>query len=127
MAGMISIRTTKAERDTIKTWCKQRGVATMSELIRIQLGFEPGLEEAGTRPLDSIQELESVEGCFRVLCNLVDRFDDQRVLVNKIARKVGVQMPGKDLDVSANYSEYRSPKVNPPKEGTLPVAEGFDR
>lgn len=133
MSGVISIRTTKEERAQIKKWCKERDISTMSELIRAQLGFQPGLEKNGTRELE-VGEIDGFENLVAAHYRTEDRIDDLRRLVNKMARHMGVileepkgALPDRMVP-SLPASNRERGDYGPPKPAPeIPVTAGFSR
>lgn len=80
MAGVISFRTTKKERELLHLWARERGHKTISEFIRAQLGFQIGIE--GTESMQEADEITTFTQVAKVLAQLCDRMDEMRRQLN---------------------------------------------
>lgn len=88
MAGMLSLRVTKEERIRLQRIKEERGCQSLSEAIRLQLGFDRGVGEE----LDGADDIENVAKLCSQVIYLRDRLDEQHQLLTKIARHLEIPM-----------------------------------
>jgi hypothetical protein len=128
MAGVVSIRLEKKERDYLRDETRRRGNTYLSETIREMLGFPKATVRTMPIPLLDSIELDTpalATGFYEI----VDRLDEMRRLLTRTATKVGVPREEAEL-ASIGEAMRATPELSVVNANPKPIPvlpEGFAR
>jgi hypothetical protein len=108
MAGVISVRFSKAERAELRRRWREGGFPHLSAYIRTKLGLDP---DGGIDPVTEYEELDSTV-IHKSLVSVRDRLDDTNALLKQLCRAQGIRID--HLDVPRQYTHVAP--VDPPDE-----------
>lgn len=91
MSGFVSVRLSKEERKRLLSLKTERGCKSISQVVRLMLGFPRGTDEG----LEGADDIESIDQMCQLVVRMVDRMDEEHKLLTEVARKVGVPIKGK--------------------------------
>jgi hypothetical protein len=94
VAGFVSVRLSKEERRKLLALKTERGCKSISQVVRLMLGFPRGTDEG----LEGADDIESIDQMCQLVVRMVDRMDEEHKLLIKVARQVGVPMERKTID-----------------------------
>lgn len=123
MAGFISVRVTKEERQRLFEIKAERGCSTLSQAVRLLMGFTRGSAEG----MEGADDIDSVSTLVREVILLRDRVDTANKLTYAMSKQLGMptikDIPTEDLakPLVVGPMEFR----NGDKHPALP--EGFSR
>ena len=121
MAGFVSVRLTKDERRKLLALKTERGCKSISQVVRLMLGFPRGTDEG----LEGADDIDSVGKLWEAVIRLIDRMDDQHKLLVKIARHDGVPLERRTLaDFDPDYVPPARPVLEP-ESGPIDLREPF--
>jgi hypothetical protein len=103
VAGFVSVRLTKEERRKLLALKQERGCKSISQVVRLMLGFPRGTDEG----LEGADDIDSVSKLWEAVIRLIDRHDEDHKLMIKIARQVGVPLERPTL--AAVRDDYEPP------------------
>lgn len=108
MSGFISVRLSKEERKRLLALKAERQCKSISQVVRLMLGFPRGTDEG----IEGADDIESVDQMCQLVVRMVDRIDEQGKLLTKIARQTGVPLERKTLaDLrAAEGRDYTGPE-----------------
>jgi hypothetical protein len=95
MAGFVSVRLSKEERKRLLALKAERGCKSISQVVRLMLGFPRGTDEG----LEGADDIDSVSKLWEAVIQLISREDDEIKVITKIARQVGVPMDRYALNI----------------------------
>ena len=84
----ISVRLSKDERKKLLALKAERGCKSISQVVRLMLGFPRGTDEG----LEGADDIENVERMCELLVRAVDRIDELTKVETKIARHLNVPL-----------------------------------
>lgn len=114
MAGVLSLRVSKEERATLQRVKAERGCRTLSQTMRVLLGFpreSPGGELEGADDIESVSHL-----CKQVIL-LRDRLDEEHQLLTKIARHLEIPMQERPRATRGRPQSNPNPPIPIPVNG----------
>lgn len=104
-------------------WTKQRGFASISELIRTTLGFQLGLP--GTETITEADELDNFASLAKLLVGCIDRIDEMKRDINLIKAHLGANRKG---ELAGGVSEVKPNKAEQTRQvATSQLPDGFSR
>lgn len=110
MSGYVSVRLSKEERKKLLALKAERGAGSISQVVRLMLGFPRGTDEG----LEGADDIDSVSKLWEATIRLIDRVDEQHKVLTKIARQVGVPLERQTLAVVRDdYVDPQTPVIVP--------------
>lgn len=129
MSGVISFRTTQAERRALRSEAQARGFEYVSDLVRHKLGLPLGsLDTAPIPAMDAIDQDVENAAVARALHVMIDRIDTQTRQLTAIAKHVGAprepERAGRsDVPVNTGWQ----PQERRPSDAKVELPPGFSR
>lgn len=97
MAGFISVRVTKEERKQLLLIKAERHCTTLSQAVRLMMGFSRGEAES----VEGADDIDSVASLVKEVILLRDRVDTSNKLIYKMSQHLGMpkikDIPTEDL------------------------------
>ena len=103
VAGMLSLRVSKAERRQLQMLRAERGHANLSVTMRVLMGF-PERTPGGEPLMEGSDDIDSVAKLCTLVLQMIDRQDDMVKELTRIARHVGVPRELSDGAVAAHIA-----------------------
>jgi hypothetical protein len=129
ISGVISFRTTQAERRALRAEAQSRGFGYVSDLVRHKLGLPLGsLETAPIPAMDAIDRDVEHAAVARALHVMIDRLDTHSRQLTAIAKHVGAPRESERAgrsDVPVNIGWQ--PQESRPSNGAVELPPGFYR
>jgi hypothetical protein len=88
MGAIVSLRVTREERRQLERLRQRRGCRSLSDTMRLQIGFPLECAES----LDGADDIAGVERLAHATLRMIDRLDDANKLTYKIAQHLGIPM-----------------------------------
>jgi hypothetical protein len=115
MAGFVSVRLSKEERKKLLALKAERGCKSISQVVRLMLGFPRGSDEG----LEGADDIESVDRMCELLIRAVDRIDELTKVETKIARHLNVPLELGLREIMAAAKNGRP--IHPPPDLETPM------
>ena len=111
----ISVRLSKDERKKLLALKAERGCKSISQVVRLMLGFPRGTDEG----LEGADDIENVERMCELLVRAVDRIDELTKVETKIARHLNVPL---EVGLREMMAAARNGKpIHPAPDLTVPL------
>lgn len=124
--GMIALRLSHAERVKLQEIRVQRDCRTISDAVRLMLGFP---RVAGADGMEGADDIQSVDRLCQLVVKMIDRMDVVIKTQTKIARKLGIadskDVPTSELSQPVDVDQ-RFPARNGSKHRPA-LPDGFER
>lgn len=119
MSSFISVRVTKEERKRLMALKAERGCGSISQVVRLMLGFPRGTDEG----FEGADDIDSVGKLWEAMVRLIERVDDAHKLETKIARQVGVPMERYPPWMQTPHYVPSTEPVKEPETGPIDLRE----
>lgn len=119
MSGFISVRLSKEERKRLLALKAERNCKSISQVVRLMLGFPRGTDEG----LEGADDIDSVSKLWEATIRLIDRIDDQQKVLTKIARANGVPMERYAPHMSGDHYKPDETPLKEPETGPIDLRE----
>ena len=119
VAGVISVRFTKEERQQMREAMVAAGFPTLSAYIRVKLGLDAS---GGLEPTGGYEEMEA-STLLKSHVELRDRMDTLTAVARGIARAVGAKTDA--IDKPREYPKRREPELLPDENGNVDIPNAY--
>lgn len=123
VAGMLSLRVSKAERRQLQMLRAERGHANLSVTMRVLMGF-PERTPGGEPLMEGSDDIDSVAKLCSLVIQMIDRQDDFAKTLTAIARHVGVPQQLNPFQLAA--AERNGTPIHPLPDPEKPLAERLE-